>query len=86
MKGTVAVVPYIDANRARILDDLARGDGDTLASLAHVLGCSDTQQLTESLRSRYPILVDEPREHFADSMLNMLQSDAKVAQSCQVLG
>jgi hypothetical protein len=48
----VAAVSYIEANKVALLNDIARGSGETLASLGQIYRCS-SDQFASALQSNY---------------------------------
>lgn len=44
---------FIEANRVALANDIARGQGDTLASLARMYGCSNLEMVGPSLQQNY---------------------------------
>lgn len=44
---------FIEANRVALANDIARGQGDTLASLARMYGCSNVEVVAPTLQQNY---------------------------------
>jgi Protein of unknown function (DUF3015) len=44
---------FVDANQTKLAADMARGNGETLASVGHILGCSDSGAVSESLHKSF---------------------------------
>jgi GH24 family phage-related lysozyme (muramidase) len=44
---------FIEANRVALSNDIARGQGDTLASLARMYGCSNVDRVGPALQQNY---------------------------------
>ena len=47
---------FIEANRVALANDIARGNGETVASLAQVMGCSDSARLAGQLQKNYSVI------------------------------
>ncbi len=50
--GGQAKIVFIEANKASLANDIARGNGETLASLGEIYGC-DSQKMGTSLQKNY---------------------------------
>jgi hypothetical protein len=48
-----ASVVFIEANRVALSNDIARGNGDTLASLVRMYGCSNVEAASTALQKNY---------------------------------
>ncbi len=44
---------YIEANKSVLANDIARGQGETLAGLSEVMGCQSSQELGAQLQKNY---------------------------------
>lgn len=44
---------YIDANKVALANDIARGNGDSLAGLSKVYGCRDVNAFSHDLKENY---------------------------------
>ncbi len=51
--GKRAQTVFIEANRVALANDIARGGGDTLASLARMYGCDDASGVGPALQQNY---------------------------------
>lgn len=49
----VASVNYIEANKVALSNDIARGNGETLAALGKIYGCSNIQNMGTTLQRNY---------------------------------
>lgn len=49
----VASVNYIEANKVALANDIARGEGETLASLGKIYGCQDLNSMASALQANY---------------------------------
>ena len=86
--GTVAaakaVPAYIEANRESLSTDIARGNGETLAGLSHVMGCNNSQELAGSLQKNYRQIFpteNVPTATVTESMMKVIKEDS--ALSCR---
>jgi hypothetical protein len=62
VKGAAAVPAFIEVNKVALAKDAARGEGETLAGLAGLLGCN-SKNLGQTLKSNYnKIFVDTNME------------------------
>ncbi|MBL7665347.1 MAG: DUF3015 family protein [Bacteriovoracaceae bacterium] len=52
-KTKVAQVSFIEANKVALANDIARGNGETLASLSSLYGCANTESMGSTLQSKY---------------------------------
>jgi hypothetical protein len=52
MKGAKAIPAFIEVNKVALAKDAARGEGETLAGLANLLGCN-SKNLGQTLQSNY---------------------------------
>ena len=51
--GVAKLEVYVEANRLALANDMARGRGDTLSGLNHVLGCSKESDVNSTLQQNY---------------------------------
>lgn len=82
VKGAMAVPAFIEVNKASLAKDAARGEGETLAGLANLLGCN-SKNLGSSLKSNYnKIFVETNMEPTAiEARINNTISSNK-SQAC----
>lgn len=52
-KTKVAQVTFIEANKVALANDIARGNGDTLASLGSLYGCQNVSTMGSTLQTNY---------------------------------
>jgi hypothetical protein len=84
--GTVAalqaVPAYIEANRESLSTDIARGNGETLAGLSHVMGCNDTAAFAGSLQKNYSQIFSSSNASSDDvtvSVMKVVKSNSAVS-------
>ena len=78
---------YIQANRAQLAKDIARGKGATLNGLSEVAGCSDAKAVSAKLHQNFKVIFPSAQvesEAVGDSVVGVLKSDE--ALSCSNLG
>lgn len=51
--GGMAQAVFIEANKVALANDIARGQGDTLASLTRMYGCENVETVAPVLQSNY---------------------------------
>ncbi len=56
LKGKRAQTVFIEANRVALSNDIARGNGDTLASLARMYGCTNISNVGPALQKNYNVV------------------------------
>jgi len=59
--GGQAQAVFIKANRVSLANDIARGNGDTLASLSRMYGCSNHTAIGSSLQANYEVIFPSER-------------------------
>jgi hypothetical protein len=52
-KTKVAQITFIEANKIALANDIARGNGETLASLGSLYGCNNIDSMGSTLQSNY---------------------------------
>ncbi|MFZ9002363.1 MAG: DUF3015 family protein [Bacteriovoracaceae bacterium] len=53
MSGSLAKKVFIEANKVALSNDIARGEGQTLVSLAKLYGCTNSADFNQSLQQNY---------------------------------
>ena len=77
---------FVESNRVALANDVARGSGDTLASLSQVMGCSDTARVGALLQQNYSsIFPNESVEArvVGSSIVGAVKTDASLAAGCK---
>ena len=78
---------FVETNRAAIAKDIARGRGETLASLTELAGCTEANAVGRTLQKNFKQIFPTSRVtdgQVSDRVLDVLRSDAALA--CQNLG
>lgn len=81
MKSAMAVPAFIEVNKIALAKDAARGEGETLAGLAQLMGCN-SKNLGTTLKSNYnKIFVDSHMQPsvIENSINNTVQSNKTLA-------
>jgi hypothetical protein len=79
---------FIQMNKQALMKDIARGRGDSLASLSKILKCSDTDMLGNSLQKNYENIFPTESTSAMDinhSINSTIQSDAALSQHCSAV-
>jgi len=76
---------FVAANHVFLSNDAARGHGESLDSLAVVLGCNDSGTLGSTMKSNYgkifPSAAVEPSE-VSEAIVDTVLSDATLSKQC----
>jgi hypothetical protein len=51
--GSASATDYIESNRNALANDISRGQGETLAGLSQVMGCSDSKAVGMTLQKNF---------------------------------
>lgn len=77
---------FIDANRVSLANDIARGEGETLATLAALYQCSNSAELASVLKTNYGEIFSTPDVHAGkinEMILHLIKKSS--LKSCQTL-
>jgi hypothetical protein len=72
-----ASVVYIEANKVALANEIARGEGSTLAGLVKMYGCSSSSEVNSALKSNYSTIfpnAEVSSEHVSTNVQNVLKS------------
>ncbi len=84
--GQTAAV-YIEANKAIVMKDAARGEGETMSDLALIYNCSNTQLFSEKVQNNYSQIFNSSNAYDSSrAILNTIKSDSALAANCQIAG
>lgn len=79
---------YIVANKVSLADDIARGQGETLAGLAQVMKCENSAKLGTTLQSNFSNIFTThelaPNE-ITDKIITVVGQDAELAKACGIV-
>lgn len=73
---------FIEGNREALAKDIARGNGETVVSLASLAGCSDANAVGASLQKNFSTIFPNESvstEQVSETILGTLRSDAALA-------
>ncbi len=80
---------FVEVNRLVLANDIARGNGEALATLSNILGCSNRSMVGSKLQQNYNVIFNKQNienHKLGDAIRNTLKSDAAVAKGCSQLG
>ena len=82
------VALYIEINRPQLAKDMARGEGETLAGLLKVMGCSNQDSLSSVLQNNYGEIFSPDHKLSTDvsKSINATIHREHLANSCRALG
>lgn len=78
---------FIDANKMTLAKELARGEGESIETLAAIYRCQNTSEVGAVLRSNYQEIFSAPDKHSAainESIIKILMTDKNAG--CDILG
>ncbi len=79
---------FIVANKVALNIDIARGQGETLASMTTLMGCSSASpQVGQALKANYNSIftdVSVPANAITDSIIDTLLKDKEIAGQCSL--
>jgi len=85
-RGSDAARAFVEANRPALARDIARGSGETIASLAHIAACADAARVGAHLQVRFadifPSVARSDRE-VSRTLVDLLRADG--ALECRAL-
>jgi hypothetical protein len=83
--GSQAAAAFIYANREALEKDIARGNGETLSSLTHVLGCSNGSVVGRKLQGNFGKIFpsqDVSTDQVVKSIMGEVRIDPSIAAQC----
>jgi hypothetical protein len=85
--GRAASDMYIETNKVALQEDIARGQGETLAGLLTIWKCDNTSQIGSSLQQNYNQIFAAPgsSSEIKGSMQNTIKTNKNLAAACQTL-
>jgi hypothetical protein len=79
---------FIIANRVAITSDIARGNGETIAGLAQIMGCqADAEAIGSSLQRNYKAIFSSENQvvnRITDSILQTIYDDEQLSHNCHL--
>lgn len=73
---------FVEANREALAKDIARGNGESLAALSTIGGCSDTRAVGASLQKNYSSVfasANASNAAVSEAMVSQMKSDASLS-------
>ena len=73
---------FIDANREAVAKDMARGSGETIATLSSLAGCHDPKLVGATLQKNFGAIIPNEKvsnDVVADNVLATLRADKQLA-------
>lgn len=75
---------FIDANREAVAKDIARGSGETIATLTSLAGCKDARLVGATLQKNFSSIIPSEKvsnDVVSDNVLATLRADKQLACS-----
>ncbi len=76
---------FINVNQVALRKDIARGTGESVASLSKIMKCSDSEIFGNVLQKNYQSIFPTEKaspEQISKSIATTIHNDAKLSQSC----
>ncbi len=83
--GSYAATNFIQSNKVALSNDIAKGKGETVASLANIYGCSATTEFGKKLQKNYRTIFGDKHleaSRINDNIINVIKNDKTL--SCKV--
>lgn len=78
---------FIENNQVALENDAARGQGETVATLASMMGCQDVNAFGSTLKSNYgEIFSSKNAQTIESSIRATVKKDERLARTCQHVG
>lgn len=77
---------FIQVNEVALRKEIARGNGESLASLSKILSCEDSEKLGRALQAHYGEIFSEQATpaQISDSIHSTIRNDQELAKACSV--
>lgn len=89
--GTVAMNKeyplFVEANQVALANDIARGNGETLANLSKVMGCNNQSELNAALKNNYNNIFTKENINnakVASSITATVKANDTLAKTCKM--
>lgn len=73
-KGSKAATEFIEANKTGLKNDAARGNGETLASLAEIYGINNTQCFGQTVQKHFSTIFQSENSEEINARIQILAS------------
>lgn len=47
---------FVEANQIALANEMSRGEGDTVSGISKILGCQNSQSMTQTLKANYEVI------------------------------
>ncbi len=77
---------FVETNKLALANDIARGQGDTLASVTEIMGCSNANLVGTALQKNYERIFTSENSNasdITDSILGVVKSENALASDCK---
>ena len=77
----------MDANGVRVADDVARGNGETIAALSQLMGCQNPAAVKSVLKDNFNKIFSSPSvtsKEMSTELMTTIKTDARTAGSCDL--
>ncbi len=77
---------YVEANKVALANDMARGNGDTVATLGQIAGCKDTDAFAAAMQKNFSRIYPSQSvdaQVVSNTILSTIHADAKLSASCK---
>jgi hypothetical protein len=86
-QGHAKLKNFIEGNRVALESDVARGQGETLSSVAYYFGCSNDSNFRSALQQGFDgIFKSQDADSVFEAMKSSIKSQPQVAVQCSELG
>lgn len=79
---------YIEVNKEIVKKEAARGQGDTLVGLSHILNCSDENLFSQKIQENYDQIFGDEQSSYSSTreILNTIKSNQDLSATCNTQG
>jgi hypothetical protein len=79
---------FIEINQENVRTELARGQGETVSSLAYILKCSDSQLFGTKMRENYGTILENGISTYETTrrILKTIENNADLKTTCEAQG
>lgn len=87
-KLTARLDQFVLSNKVALANDIARGEGETLAGLSAILSCSDSIQLNKTLQGQFAEIFpsyDVTPNEITDSIITVISNTEQLSKSCNTM-
>lgn len=79
---------FVVANQVALASDIARGEGETLASIGALMNCGDAR-IGSAMQGNFSRIFpshDVPANEVTDSIISVIMEDATLSAQCKITG